>query len=206
MEKFFRYFGSLGLSTKQDVLQLSPQSRKIRVMKDRKLNSSHIFVSPLWHGSDLIWSTRKLGFALTTGTCSLFHHFLPVQTPRTFEIRLSVLCFSQPRGQLYLKPKKGKKKHQNIYLAREECSTLGGRKDLIFAQKIPHLEIKVLREEKVTLGWKRQRLSKSSGKQIRTRFGRTVVKRFSICYYRKRLQCTHKNLGERGLVLWVSKH
>lgn len=31
-------------------------------------------------------------------------------------------------------------------------------------------------EEKVALGWERQRLSKSSGKQIRTRFGKAVVK------------------------------
>lgn len=132
MEKLFRYFGSLGLSTKQDVLQLSPQSRKIRVMKDRKLNSSHIFVSPLWHGSDLIWSTRKLGFALATGTCSLFHHFLPVQTPRTFEIRLSVLCFSQPRGQLYLKPKKGKKKKPKYLLGKRRMFNFGGKKRLNF--------------------------------------------------------------------------
>lgn len=123
--------------------------------------------------------------------------------------RLSVLCLSQPRGQLHLETKKKKPltktkkfawKEKNVQLWLEKKRHFSLRKSLIWKYR------KLLREDKVTLGWEGQRLRESSGKKIRTRLGRAVVKWCSICYYRKRLQCKNKNPSETGLVLWVFKH
>lgn len=61
----------------------------------------------------------------------------------------------------------------------------GGKNDIIFTQRIPHLETKKTSER----GQSDTRLGRIKAErieqQIRTRFGKAVVNLFSICYYRK---------------------
>lgn len=82
----------------------------------------------------------------------------------------------------------------------------GGKNDIIFTQRIPHLETKKTSQR----GQSDTRLGRMKAErikwQMRTRFGKAVVKLFSICYYRNIPQCTHQTSSEIGLVLWVSKH
>lgn len=101
----------------------------------------------------------------------------------------------------------------NVYicLEREECSALTKKEIMtIFTQKIPYLQTRKIsprwQRNTVLEGW---RLMQTSGEQTRTTSGGAAVKWFSVCYYRKRLQCTHThntNPSEVSLVLWVSKH
>lgn len=91
---------------------------------------------------------------------------------------------------------KKEKKKQNIFLERE-CSTLEKNMTYFFIHKISYLEIQKTTQggqSNIRLGGMKAQTVKW---QIRMRFGRTVVKWFSICYYKKILQCTHKTLVNR---------
>lgn len=119
-------------------------------------------------------STPKLGFALTIGTCLLFH-----SQPGLWDTwNKAFFALPQLAQRRAIFRSSSKTKH---WFEKRQMFNFDWKKE----QQLNFQLQKSSLGNKNWLRTTRQQVGRNEGKQIRTRFGRAVVKWVSICFHRK---------------------